>query len=137
MLVTLFPCSYPWSHLITEIFYAFSELNHSIRATFETTVNYKFWKTVPNRTSLKWSLHSHIWQNCSQIYDPLGWATSVTIKAKTLLQQVWQQKTSWDEPLDDDLHDKWFSVCNDIRTCITHSYYIKNLLLTIFSKCPD
>ena len=32
-------------------------------------------------------------QSSSQIYDPLGWATPVTIKAKILLQKVWQRKT--------------------------------------------
>ena len=28
-------------------------------------------------------------QSSSQIYDPLGWATPVTIKAKISLQEVW------------------------------------------------
>ena len=50
-------------------------------------------------------------QSSSQIYDPLGWAKPVTIKAKILLQEVWRRKTSWDDPLDSDLHDKWLSLC--------------------------
>ena len=52
-------------------------------------------------------------QSTSQIYDPLGWATPVIIKAKILLQEVWQRKTSWDDPLDSDLHDKWLSLHED------------------------
>ena len=43
-------------------------------------------------------------QSSSQIYGPLGWATPVTIK--TLLQEVRQKKTSLDNPLDSDLHNK-------------------------------
>ena len=38
-------------------------------------------------------------QTFSQIYDPLGWVTPVTVRAKILLQQVWQTKLTWDEPL--------------------------------------
>ena len=53
-------------------------------------------------------------QSSSQIYDPLGWATPVTIKAKILLQEVWQRKISWDDPLDSDLHDKWLSLREDL-----------------------
>lgn len=55
-------------------------------------------------------------QSSSQIYDPLGWATPVTIKAKILLQEVWQRKTSWDDPLDSDLHNKWLSLREDFLT---------------------
>ena len=53
-------------------------------------------------------------QSSPQIYDPLGWATPVTIKAKILLQEVWRKKTSWDDPLDSDLHDKWLSLHEDL-----------------------
>ena len=47
-----------------------------------------------------------ILQSSSQIYDTLGWAIPVTIKAKILLQKVWCRNTSWDDPLDSDFYDK-------------------------------
>ena len=55
-----------------------------------------------------------ILQDSSQIFDPLGWATPVSICAKILLQGVWQQKRSWDTPLCEELRDKWLSIRNDI-----------------------
>ena len=54
-------------------------------------------------------------QTSSQIYDPLGWATPVTIKAKILLQCIWQSKLSWDEPLPKDISDAWTSILADLN----------------------
>ena len=34
-------------------------------------------------------------KSSSQIYDPFGWATPVTIRAKIFLQELWQRKISW------------------------------------------
>jgi len=53
-------------------------------------------------------------QDSSQIFDPLGWATPVSIRAKILLQEIWQQKCSWDTPLQDELCDKWLGIRDDI-----------------------
>jgi len=39
--------------------------------------------------------HSIILQDFSQIFDPLGLATPVTIHAKISLQEVWQSKCTW------------------------------------------
>ena len=56
----------------------------------------------------------NILQDSSQIFDPLGWATPVTIRAKILLQEVWQRKCQWDTPLDDDITSRWLSIRSDI-----------------------
>ena len=50
-------------------------------------------------------------QTSSLIYDPLGWATPVTIKA---LQHIWQSKLSWDEPLPNDIGERWASILADL-----------------------
>ena len=56
----------------------------------------------------------NILQDFSQIFDPLGWATPVTIHAKILHQEVWQRKCQWDTPLDDDITSRWLSIRSDI-----------------------
>ena len=56
----------------------------------------------------------NILQDSSQILDPLGWATPVTIHAKISLQEVWQRKYSWDIPLDDDPTNRWLNIRSDI-----------------------
>ena len=54
-------------------------------------------------------------QTSSQIFDPLGWVTPVTIKAKLLLQEVWQAKLAWDEPLPSTIKDKWVAILDDLQ----------------------
>ena len=53
-------------------------------------------------------------QDSSQIFDPLGRAMPVSIRAKILLQEIWQQKRSWDTPLSDELRQKWLNIRSDI-----------------------
>ena len=88
------------------------------------------WNTVTDTMSLvpKPILSSNvvskrsILQDSSQIYDPLGWATPVTVRAKILLQEVWQRKCSWDIPLDQDLCDKWLDIRRDINDLPTVTF---------------
>ena len=47
-----------------------------------------------------------ILQASSQIFDPLGWATAVTVRTKILLQEIWQIKLTWDEPLPETIKDR-------------------------------
>ncbi len=39
----------------------------------------------------------HILQISSKIYDPLGLLSPVTVKAKLLMQEKWQDELEWDE----------------------------------------
>lgn len=50
-----------------------------------------------------------ILSSISQIFDPLGLLSPVTITAKVILQQLWKLKVSWDESIPMDLHTKWLS----------------------------
>ncbi|XP_072380905.1 uncharacterized protein [Diabrotica undecimpunctata] len=43
----------------------------------------------------------------SQIFDPLGLVGPVIIKAKLIMQSLWQLKLNWDESLPLDLHTAW------------------------------
>ena len=42
-------------------------------------------------------------QDVSRIFDPLGFLAPVTIQAKLFMQEFWQRKVNWDEPLPTDL----------------------------------
>ena len=52
-------------------------------------------------------------QYSSHFYDPLGWTTPVTIRAKILLQEIWQDKLPWDEPLPNHYKDKWLTILSN------------------------
>ena len=56
-----------------------------------------------------------ILQASSQIFDPLGWVTPVTVQAKILLQEVWLTKLTWDEPLPEAIKDRWAAILADLR----------------------
>ncbi|XP_076248023.1 uncharacterized protein LOC143187669 [Calliopsis andreniformis] len=42
-----------------------------------------------------------------KIFDPLGLVGPATVRAKVILQRLWQLKVSWDESLPQDLHTEW------------------------------
>ena len=48
-------------------------------------------------------------QTSSQIFDPLGWVTPVTVRAKIMLQEIWQTKLTWNEPLPKEIADTWLT----------------------------
>lgn len=52
----------------------------------------------------------------SQIYDPLGLASAVTIKARVALQDIWRSKhLDWDDPLPEENKDLWRNLFEDIK----------------------
>ena len=55
-------------------------------------------EVVTERTILRYS---------SQIYDPLGPLSPVTVRAKILLQDLWTDKYDWNTPLPDQICETW------------------------------
>ncbi|XP_044591438.1 uncharacterized protein LOC123269639 [Cotesia glomerata] len=45
----------------------------------------------------------------AQIFDPLGFLSSIIIQAKMFMQELWLVKLGWDTPLSADLRHKWIS----------------------------
>ncbi|CAH2099679.1 unnamed protein product [Euphydryas editha] len=41
------------------------------------------------------------------LFDLLGFASAVTVRAKQLLQEVWRRGTTWDKGLPEDLTEEW------------------------------
>lgn len=48
------------------------------------------------------------------VYDPCGFISPVSIKAKILLQNVWRRGTGWDERLDKDDYELWEEWLKDL-----------------------
>ena len=67
------------------------------------------------------STHDHlvtkreVLQNLSKIFDPLGFAAPVVIRAKILMQQLWLCKVGWDEPLQEELLKGWLEIASDLK----------------------
>ena len=43
----------------------------------------------------------------SSIFDPMGLISSIIVKAKLLIQEIWRRTLGWDEELPGDLTDQW------------------------------
>ncbi|XP_071573941.1 uncharacterized protein [Temnothorax nylanderi] len=54
----------------------------------------------------------------AQIFDPLGFASPVVIKAKMLLQELWLHKLQWDEPLPSQLSSRWLIIRKELTSLI-------------------
>ncbi|XP_071576020.1 uncharacterized protein [Temnothorax nylanderi] len=52
----------------------------------------------------------------AQIFDPLGFASPVVIKAKMLLQELWLHKLRWDEPLSSQLSSRWLTIRKELTS---------------------
>ncbi|GFR22547.1 integrase catalytic domain-containing protein [Trichonephila clavata] len=48
-----------------------------------------------------------------RIFDPLGFVSLFTIRFKILFQEIWQQKTDWDEELLPDIREKFELWCSE------------------------
>ena len=72
----------------------------------------------------------HVLQISSKIHDPLGLLSPVTVKAKLLIQELWQNELEWDEPLLPSLKTKWLSIAKDLQeatnVCMQRRYLSQN-----------
>ena len=72
---------------------------------------------IPKTTTLTTNLITkrEVLQDSSKVFDPLGLAAPVTIRAKLLMQALWQKQLEWDEPLEPELCEQWRSILSDIK----------------------
>lgn len=54
-------------------------------------------------------------QESSKVFDPMGFATPVTIRSKLLMQNLWKIQIDWDLPLETDLSDEWMSIAQNMN----------------------
>ena len=65
-----------------------------------------------------------ILRESSKVYDRLGFITPVSIRAKILMQDIWQLNVDWDELIDGDVRDRLISIiAEDIESQQTHQQF--------------
>ncbi len=52
------------------------------------------------------------------VFDPLGFLSPVTVRAKILSQQFWIEKYGWDQPLPPSVVDTWIDIRQDIERAL-------------------
>ena len=55
-----------------------------------------------------------ILQAIGRVFDPLGLISPFTIRVKCLIQDLWNERIPWDEPLAPDIEKKWKKWCAEL-----------------------
>lgn len=61
-------------------------------------------------TNAKQITKRHVLTVIAKIFDPLGWLAPFVIQAKLLIQDLWLQQMSWDEPIPDKIAKKMVEI---------------------------
>lgn len=56
-----------------------------------------------------------ITSEAARVYDPQGYLTPVTIRAKLFIQELWRAKSDWDTPLAEEMQEKWRNFYKEIQ----------------------
>ena len=54
-------------------------------------------------------------QAASRIYDPLGFLSPITIRAKILIQELWQSGVDWDTPIQHNHNETWMQIATNLQ----------------------
>ena len=76
-------------------------------------------KSIPTFVSMT---KRTVLQETAKLYDPLGFFSPLTIRAKILLQNIRKQKYDWDIPLPEDIQNQWVSIAEDLNSSITTTF---------------
>lgn len=81
------------------------------------TLGYKHGHVVKTEPTMR-----HIYSVLSSQYDPLGFITPFTTRAKIIVQRLWDKKREWDDPeLPTDLRNAWLTWEDELPqlSCVT------------------
>ena len=60
-------------------------------------------------------------------YDPVGYFTPVTLKAKLLLQTLWHEVEDWHEDISDSIKELWMLIAKELKELSTIRLNLKLL----------
>lgn len=106
--------SLPKDHLESPVFLQAAEQPHY-------SILGLHWSPTSDSFSYHFSLSSNsvtkrlILSTIAKVYDPCGFLSPITMWCKALMQILWTQGLSWDEPVDRDLAIKWQSFVSELK----------------------
>ena len=63
--------------------------------------------SVPSPTPLETLTKRGLVSDVAKTFDVMGWFSPSTIKAKILMQRLWEHKVDWDDPVPEVIHEAW------------------------------
>ncbi|KAH9643726.1 hypothetical protein HF086_007696, partial [Spodoptera exigua] len=65
-----------------------------------------------------------------KIFDPLGLLCACVIKAKIILQLLWNEKLAWDDPVPSHIAKKWLDIAENLKT-------LSDIKIPRYALCDD
>lgn len=92
--------------------------------------NSDFLKYIVNDLEIenKKATKRHIFSTISKIYDPLGLLSPVTIKAKIMMQKLWETGLGWDDRLPNEMLSSWNQFIGNL-SCLNNIKIPRHALL--------
>ncbi|XP_074652910.1 uncharacterized protein LOC141907195 [Tubulanus polymorphus] len=63
-----------------------------------------------------------ILSDTSKVYDPIGFISPLLINAKALLQDIWRRSLVWDDPVPEDIKDRWVKISTETSQALDFDY---------------
>jgi len=60
----------------------------------------------------------NVLQLSSRIFDPLGFLSPISVRAKLAMQELWQLNVGWDEPLEPSITEQWNDIANNLQKVV-------------------
>ena len=92
---------------------------------WDTKTNQLFLSSCTVVATLPATTKREILRWTSGIFDPLGFISPVTIRAKLFLQQLWQKYVDWDALPEADLSTEWHTIVANITNASTQPFSCK------------
>ena len=81
----------------------------------------------------------------ARIYDPIGFAAAVIVRAKIGLQKLWQKGLDWDKEVPPAVEESWISLFQEMKeldsvsfeSCLTVAYAVEPPILCVFAEASQ
>ncbi|KAL0892639.1 hypothetical protein ABMA27_014364 [Loxostege sticticalis] len=82
-----------------------------------TTDSFKFQSKLDHDIDINTTKYTKrmMLSDISKLFDPLGWLSPITIKAKLLFQRAWSSSIGWDDVIADDILCEWVKLRADLK----------------------
>lgn len=93
--------------------------------------------TVSKLPSAKIMTKRLLISDIAKLFDILGWFSPVIVSMKILLQQLWELKLGWDDPVPQEIHDMWSQWRSELRLISERHIDFQNLLMSLTCSSTD
>ena len=94
------------------------------------------WNTNMDLPPLKKVTKYLLISDIAKTFDVLGWFAPTLVKAKILLQQLWEEKIDWDDPVPQAIREAWLQWRYELHLLVSKTiprcYFPKSAQVTSF-----